>query len=148
MLRTLIALTVVLLGLTGAARAGADEDAIRHLLHTTFDKPEQKLVIEPLVLSAGHAIAGWTQGDMGGRALLQNKHGRWTLILCAGDGIKTAEALRQAGVTSDNANALAQALAKAEQSVAAERLAMFARFEGLLRMDAAGNHPPVAHRTH
>lgn len=148
MLRTLVALIVVLFGLTGAARAGADEDAVRHLLHTTFDKPEQKLVIEPLVVRAGYAIAGWTQGDMGGRALLQNKHGGWTLILCAGDGIKTAEALRQTGIAPDDANALAQALAKAEQSVAAERLAMFARFEGLLRMDAAGNHPPIPHRAH
>lgn len=145
MLRTLIALTIVLSGLTGAAKAGADEDAVRHLLHTTFDKPEQKLVIEPLVVRSGYAIAGWTQDDMGGRALLQNRHGRWTLVLCAGDGIKTAEGLRQTGVAPDDAAALAQALAKAEQSVAAERLAMFARFEGLLRMDAAGNHPPVLH---
>lgn len=148
MLRTLIALIVLFLGLTGAARAGADEDAVRHLLHATFDKPEQKLVIEPLVVRAGYAIAGWTQGDMGGRALLQNKHGRWTLILCAGDGIKTADALRQTGVSPDDASALAQALAKAEQSVSAERLAIFARFEGLLRMDEAGNHPPVPHHEH
>ncbi|MDR6304393.1 hypothetical protein GGQ85_002100 [Nitrobacter vulgaris] len=148
MLRTLVALIVALFGLTGAAGAGADEDAVRHLLHTAFDKPEQKLVIEPLVVGAGYAIAGWTQGDMGGRALLQNKHGRWTLILCAGDGIKTADALRQAGVASDAADALAQALTKAEQSVAAERLAMFARFEGLLRIDEAGDHPPIPHHKH
>lgn len=147
MLRILVALIVAFFGLTGAARAGTDEDAVRHLLHATFDKPEQKLVIEPLVVRAGYAIAGWTQGDMGGRALLQNKRGSWTLILCAGDGIKAADALRRAGVASDAAAALAQALTKAEQSVAADRLAMFARFEGLRRMDADDNHLPVPHRT-
>ena len=70
------------------------------------------------------------------------KHGRWTIILCAGDEIRSDEALRHAGIAPDVANALVQALAKAEETVPADRLAMFARFEGLLRMDEAGNHPP------
>jgi hypothetical protein len=64
-------------------------------------------------------------------------------ILCAGDGIESAEALRQAGIAPDVAGVLSQALAKAEQAVPADRLAMFAKFEGLVRMDEAGNHPPV-----
>jgi hypothetical protein len=148
MLTKLLALLVALFALTGPAFAGPDEDAVRHLLHTTFDKPESRLIVEPVVVTAGYSIAGWTQGDMGGRALLQNKQGRWTLILCAGDGIRTAEALRHAGLAPDAAGALAQALTKAEQAVAPERLAMFARFEGLLRMDEAGNHPPVHHQKH
>jgi hypothetical protein len=120
---------------------------VRDLLHSTFDKPEAKLAVAPVVATAGYAIAGWTQGEMGGRALLQNKHGRWTIILCAGDGIRSAEALQRAGIAPEAAGELAQALAKAEQAVPADRLAMFARFEGLLRMDEAGNHPPVHDRT-
>jgi hypothetical protein len=48
----------------------------------------------------------------------------------------------------DVAGELAGALAKAERTVPADRLAMFARFEGLLRMDEAGNHPPVHDRPH
>lgn len=148
MMRTLSIALVALMILAGPALAGPDEDAVRHLLHATFDKPETKLVVEPVVVAAGYAIAGWTQGDMGGRALLQNRQGRWTLILCAGDGIKSTDALRQAGLAPDTANALAQALAKAEQTTSAERLAMFSRFEGLLRMDETGNHPPVDHQKH
>lgn len=148
MLKNLLAAFVVFWGLAGPAMAGPDEDAVRHLLHSTFDKPDAKLVVEPVVATAGYAIAGWTQGDMGGRALLQNRHGRWTLILCAGDGIKSAEALRHAGIAPDAANALAQALARTEQAVPAGRLAMFAQFEGLVRMDEAGNHPPVHHQKH
>jgi hypothetical protein len=101
-----------------------------------------------VVITAGYAIAGWTQDDMSGRALLQNKDGRWTLILCAGDGIKSAAALRHAGIAPDTASTLAQALAKAEQAVPADRLAMFAKFEGLMRMDDAGNHPPVHNQKH
>lgn len=148
MIRTLPAALIALAILVGPACAGPDGDAVRHLLHATFDKPETKLVVEPVVVATGYAIAGWTQGDTGGRALLQDKHGRWTLILCAGDGIKSADALRQAGLAPDAATTLAQALAKAEQTVPADRLAMFSRFEGLLRMDEMANHPPVHDHKH
>lgn len=148
MSRIVLMTFVALCSVVGAAIAGPDEDAVRHLLHATFDKPEQKLVVDPVVVTAGYAIAGWTQGDMGGRALLQNKQGQWTVILCAGDGIKTADALRQAGLVPNAASALAQALAKAEQAIPAERLAAFSRFEGLLRMDEAGHHPPVHDTKH
>lgn len=148
MLTKLFAALVVLWSLIGSAIAGPDEDAVRHLLHTSFDKPEAKLVVGPVVATAGYAIAGWTQGEMGGRALLRNKHGRWTIILCAGDGIRSAEALQHAGIAPDVAGELAEALAKAERAVPPDRLAMFARFEGLLRMDEAGNHPPAHDRGH
>ncbi|MGN6410938.1 MAG: copper uptake system-associated protein [Nitrobacter sp.] len=137
----------MLWSLIGSAIAGADEDAVRDLLHSTFDKLDVKLVVAPVVATAGYAIADWTQGEMGGRALLRNRHGRWTIILCAGDGIG-AEALRHVGIAPDVADELAEALAKAEGTVPAGCLAMFARFEGLLRMDEAGNHPPVHDRPH
>jgi hypothetical protein len=145
-LTKLFAALVVLWSLIGSAIAGPDEDAVRDLLHSTFDKPDVKLVVAPVVATAGYAIADWTQGEMGGRALLRNRHGRWTIILCAGDGIRSAEALRHVGIAPDVADELAEALAKAERTVPADRLAMFARFEGLLRMDEAGNHPPVHDR--
>jgi len=140
MMRRVVVVLVALCGFTRIAMAGVDDDAVRGLLHATFDKPESRLVVDPVAVAAGYAIAGWTQGEMGGRALLQNKHGRWTLILCAGDGIKAAEALRRAGLSADAAAALAQALAEAERAVPADRLAMFARFEGLVRMDETDGH--------
>ncbi len=148
MLKKILAAFVMLLCIGGVAFAGPDEDAVGRLLHATFDKPDAQLVVDPIVVNAGYAIAGWTQGDMGGRALLQNKGGHWTLILCAGDGIKSAEALRHTGIAPVAADGLANALARAEQAVAPSRLAMFARFEGLLRMDEAGNHPPVPDHKH
>jgi hypothetical protein len=145
-LTKLLAALIMLWSLTGSAIAGPDEDAVRDLLHSSFDKPEAKLVVAPVVVATGYAIADWTQGETGGRALLRNKHGRWTIILCAGDGIRSAEALRHAGIAPDVAGELAEALAKAERAVPPDRLAMFARFEGLLRMDEAGNHPPAHDR--
>jgi copper(I)-binding protein len=121
--------------------AGPDEESIRHLLHSTFDKPESRLVVEPVVVSGDHALAGWSQGDMGGRALLRNRGGTWSLILCSGDGITSAEALRQAGVAPGDATALSFRLGEAERKLAPERLALFAKFEGTMMMDASGGHP-------
>jgi hypothetical protein len=70
-LTKLLAAPIVLWSLAGSAIAWPDEDAGRDLLHLTFDKPEAKLDVAPVVALAGYAIAGWTQGETGGRALLQ-----------------------------------------------------------------------------
>jgi hypothetical protein len=123
-----------------AEPAGADAASIGQLLHGMFDKPNESLSVGPVVVSGDHAIAGWTQGDMGGRALLRRKHGAWAVTLCAGDAIKSSEALKTAGVPQPDAIHLAQALAFAESSLAPERVAMFARFEGLVTMDGTSGH--------
>jgi hypothetical protein len=73
---------------TGLAEpAGADATAISQLLHGTFDRPNESLSVGPVVVSGDHAIADWSQGDMGGRALLRRKQGGWVVTLCAGDAI-------------------------------------------------------------
>src|ERR1700757_3472184 len=74
----------------------ADETTIAQLLQGMFNKPGETLVVEPLVVARGHAIADWTQGQVGDRALLRRRQQQWTLILCAGDGINSAEALQRA----------------------------------------------------
>ena len=130
---------------TSAAVAGRDEDAVRDLLHTTFDKPEVRLVVDPVVVTNGYSIAGWTQGWMGGRALLQHRQGRWVLILCAGDGIRSPESLRQIGLAASVAHSLSEKLAEAERLTTSERVAMFGRFEGLIKIDEAGDHPSASH---
>ena len=62
---------------------------------------------------------------MGGRALLRKKGGQsWALILCAGDGIKTHEALVKAGISSDDAATLERELAIAEGKLPPEQVAM------------------------
>jgi hypothetical protein len=48
-----------------------DEGAISNLLHATFDRPEAQLTIAPIVVVGNNAVAGWVQGEMGGRALLR-----------------------------------------------------------------------------
>ena len=113
----------------------ADETTIAQLLHGMFDKPGETLVVEPVVVAGGHAIADWTQGQAGGRALLRRRQQQWTLTLCAGDGIKSAEALQTGGVPAVEAKVLETKLAAAEARLNPERQAMFSRFEGLVMMD-------------
>ncbi|WP_316229572.1 copper uptake system-associated protein [Bradyrhizobium sp. SZCCHNR1070] len=118
-----------------AAVAGADQDAVRDVLMATFDKPEAHLVVDPVVVSGGHAIADWTQGATGGRALLRHSASGWRLVLCAGDAIKDPAALRLAGVSSSDAAELVAALAASEQQLTRDRLALLSSFEGVVRMD-------------
>jgi hypothetical protein len=130
-----------------AARAdGSDADSaqIAHLMHHMFDRPDAPLVIDPIVTVDGYAIAGWTQGDMGGRALLRKSDGAWQVVLCSGDGLKDETVLLQAGIADPTAKQLSQRLADAEHSLDPARLAQLARFEGIVMMDGSGAHPPQA----
>jgi hypothetical protein len=118
------------------AAAGADDDAVRDVLMKAFDRPEARLVVDPVVVAGAHAIADWTQGTHGGRALLRQGVKGWVLILCAGDGIKDPKALQLAGLSATEAAELTTRLAAREQSLSAEQLVRLSSFEGIVRMDA------------
>ncbi|WP_137044675.1 copper uptake system-associated protein [Pseudolabrys sp. FHR47] len=116
--------------------------AIRHALVAAFDKPEQRLVVDPVAVVGDHAVAGWTQGDMGGRALLRLKNGAWAIVLCAGDQLLDPNALRHAGLTETSAKQLAAATRDAERQTPPARVAMFSRFEGLVSMEDHSHPQP------
>jgi hypothetical protein len=131
----LIPVIAILFG--SAASAEPAENDISGLLHGMFDKPGVTLNVAPVVVAGDHAIADWSQGEMGGRALLRRKQQAWSLILCAGDGIKSQEALTKAGVPAGDASLLAQQLATAEGKLASNEVAMFSKFEGIMMMDGS-----------
>ena len=122
-----------------AAEPSADRSAIEAVMRGTWDRPDARLLIDPVVIVADYAVAGWSQGDMGGRALLRRKGQVWAVILCSGDGIKSADALRHAGLTVADAERLARDLAEAERALPPARLALFAKFEGTVMMDETGH---------
>jgi hypothetical protein len=126
-----------------AADAPGDPAAVRHVLMTQFDKPESRLQVEPVVIAGDAAVASWAQGDRGGRALLFRHGAGWQIAVCAGDALKEAKVLREAGVKAGDADAMARSLAAAEARLSAAQRAKFSSFDGLLRMDAAGQHPPA-----
>lgn len=132
----------------GSGSAGAEDDAIRAVLMAAFDRPDQRLVVEPVVVAGDHAVADWSQGATGGRALLRRAvHGAiegaidgWIIVLCSGEEIRSADALVRTGIPRPAAAQLAAALAEAERHVAAERLALFATFEGTVPVEEGAHH--------
>ncbi|MGE0746450.1 MAG: copper uptake system-associated protein [Rhodospirillales bacterium] len=130
------------------ADAAHDQAAISAVMRSTWDRPESPLQVEPIVVVGAHAVAGWAQGDSGGRALLRRTDGKWLLHLCSGDALKETAFLVQSGLSHDDAATMARAVAAAEAALPAARVALFSRFDGVVMMDAAGNHPPAAGHGH
>lgn len=140
-----MSLAAALLSIVSARAEPGDAQAIAAMLRTMFDKPGVTLQVTPVVVSGAHAIADWSQGEFGGRALLRRTGAAWTVVLCAGDAIRSREALAQAGVPSDDAGRLAQDLASEERALSPDVLARFSRFDGIVTMSPSGEHPPAAH---
>lgn len=112
-----------------------DDPAIRNTIHAMFDKPGVELVLDPVVASGDYSVVDWTQGNMGGRALLRRINAKWTIVLCAGDQIRSTDALVAAGVPAGDASRIAHALAEAEAHIPRERLSLMSTFGNIVRMD-------------
>lgn len=125
------------------ADAAQDKTSIAAVMRSTWDRPESPLQVEPIVVIGDHAVAGWAQADSGGRALLRRANGKWLIHLCSGDALKESAFLMQSGLSHDAAAKMARAVADAEAALPAERVALFARFDGVVMIDAEGNHPPA-----
>lgn len=115
----------------------ADEAAITATLMCMFDKPEAPLAVGPVAVAGDAALADWTQGEMGGRALLRWHDSQWQIVLCAGDGIRSASALQAAGLSAAQAHDIVAELTGKEESVTVARLAAMSRFQTVVRMNAA-----------
>ncbi len=142
--RLLLLLAVLLppLAAPGAETPAGEEAKIRALLRGTWDRPDAPLTVGPIVVSGGYAVAGWVQGDMGGRALLHSRQGTWVVLFCSGDALKEEKTLAGLGAGPETARALAAALAAAEARLDPQIVAKFSRFAGLVKMDEHGQHPP------
>ncbi len=138
-------LSAVLLASSPARSDSTDAPAIASVMKAIWDKPESPLVVEPVVTDGDIGLAGWSQGDMGGRAMLRRTHGKWNIVLCSGDSLRSAATLTSVGIPTDQATRLADALVKAEKGADPARLAKFSRFDGMVMMDGSGHHPPAAH---
>lgn len=105
-----------------------DEAAIQMLISTTYDTPEHKVRTEPIAVVGGYALADWTQGPRGGRALLKLAEDRWQIVSCGGDGFKNTATLVQMSIPDTTAKALIAHLAVAERSVDPARVRLFGLF--------------------
>ena len=116
----------------GSSSALADDKSanqqIQTLISTIYDKPNIKIETTPIVVVNEYAIADWTQGERGGRALLQRINGKWAIMACGADGFKDAKNLADAGIPLPQANSLVAKLTTAEKSIDPHRLHLFSLF--------------------
>jgi hypothetical protein len=113
---------------TVSVRAADDVPRIQALLSHTYDRPEHKVDTSPVVVEGDYALADWIQGEMGGRALLQRRNGRWEIVACGGDGFKDPAQLGDAGLSAGVARRLIAKLEAAEQSIDPARVKRFDLF--------------------
>ena len=124
---------VALLAGCGVATSVEDEkNAIAAVLHKQYDGA-QPASVDPIVLRGDYAVVGWTQDDVGGRSLLHKEKGAWRVVASAGEEMRDAQFLQQAGVPAKEAKALANMLIAGERDVTEERLAKFDTFDEPLR---------------
>ena len=125
----------------------ADEHII-YVMKAQFDTPENPLTVEPVTVGGDFAVAGWRQGEKGGRALLRMVDGKWSIHLCSGDGLKDAAVLHQAGIPEDVAKDIAARAAEAESKLDPAILKQFASFVGTIVINEAGGHGHAGHAGH
>jgi copper(I)-binding protein len=129
-----ILFAVLLLGASGAALATTDAERITQVMKAGFDRPGQPLSVDPVSVEGPFAIAGWSQGGSGGRALLQRMGTQWQIVLCAGDALLQPATLTGAGMAPDAATRLVANQRTAESRLPAARREQFARFMGVVKV--------------
>ncbi len=116
----------------------SDHMQIQHVLMQQWNKKESPLTVAPIVVEGDHAIAGWMQGERGGRALLRRSHHGWEVYMCGGEDLTKSQVLTQAGVDAASATALAGKLKLAEQGLSLDTRKQLSIFEGVVPVES--NH--------
>lgn len=117
------------------------EKTIRHVLLDTWHSPENPLTISPVSIAQHHALAGWTQGEKGGVALLeQDKDGNWSVSVCGTTELAAADILGSAGMSDSQAKKLSLEFLALLESEPADRQAQFDSFGEAVHIGAHHQH--------
>jgi hypothetical protein len=113
---------------SASSNDSAAHQQIKAIISSTYDKPDHKVETSPIAAIDDYAVADWTQGDRGGRALLHRSNGKWTIMACGADGLKEVNNLTAAGIPQKIAENIVSQLTAAEKSVNPNRLKKFSLF--------------------
>ena len=116
------------------------QEKIKALISKTFDQPNLKVQTTPIVIEGKVAIADWTQGQKGGRALLRRKHADWEIIACGGAGFKDPSAIAAAGISKEIANNITAKLKTAETVLSPQKIKQLDSFDGVVTMSHGMQH--------
>jgi hypothetical protein len=126
MRRRVLSISVAVLLAACSASVEEEKGAIAAVLHAQYDNATVAAV-DPIVVRGDYAVAGWTRTDAGGRALLHKDKGDWKVVVNAGEEVRDAQFLVQAGMPETEAKALANVLIAKERSLSDQTLAMLDR---------------------
>ena len=129
----------LLLGTGSAARAATESERITQVMKAEYERPGRPLQVDPVSVEGEFALAGWSQGSHGGRALLQRTGAQWQITLCAGDALLQPATLTGAGMQRDRAERIVAAARRAESRLPAASRKRFASFAGIVKPAAAAN---------
>ncbi|PRB81551.1 copper uptake system-associated protein [Pseudomonas sp. MYb185] len=135
-----MALGVALLSAGAWAGESEDSQAIKHLMKHTWERPNAPLQVKPVTVEEDYAIAGWTQDERGGRALLQRTDGAWRVLICAGDGLLEEALLLDVGLDAGQTERLLTRTREAERGLSDAHLARLALFGRPVRVDSEHSH--------
>jgi hypothetical protein len=123
-------LLVLFLVFSGALSAESltDEAQIQAVIGKTYDKPNNKVNTTPISVADDFAVADWTQGKRGGRALMKRIDGNWEILACGNDGLKDTKSLVKAGMSEKTASAIVKKLSDLEKLEDPRRLVKFNLF--------------------
>jgi hypothetical protein len=108
--------------------ASTDQIEIINTISRIYDKPNLKVITSPISINENFAIADWTQGNRGGRALLKKDNGRWAIITCGADELKDLKNLKDAGISPNAAKVLVEQLNQLEKSIDPHQMYLFSLF--------------------
>lgn len=136
------ALTLALIVPTATRADDAAEiaQAIKH----TWERPDATIRVAPVSIDGGYAVAGWIQGERGGRALLK-KADEWRVVLCSGDGIRSVAGLQAASVPDAISISLEAQMTAAEAALPPADIAKLSLFEGSVPVTDDGHAPHHKH---
>ena len=113
----------------------ADQEQIKQMMKHQFDKPHAPLSVSPIAVVGDYALASWIQIDSGGRALLSRHHGKWSIVLCGGDGLTQIDVLEKTGMSKQLAQQLSKQILEAESKLSPKHRKMFSMFNGEIKVD-------------
>ena len=113
----------------------ADQEQIKQMMKHQFDKPHAPLSVSPIAVVGDYALASWIQIDSGGRALLSRHHGKWSIVLCGGDGLTQIDVLEKTGMSKQLAQQLSKQILEAESKLSPKHRKMFSMFKGEIKVD-------------
>ena len=142
----LIAFIISLLVFSAAIAHDLNEHQITTLLKKMFEKPDAPLTVTSVSVEGNSAVAGWIQGERGGRAFLQKEHGQWSIAICGGTGLTKAEVLQSVGLSNAEAARLAESIGRKEDSLDPTKRRLLDGFEGMMRVGNGLAHD--GHPTH